>query len=60
MPTKIEWTDETWNPIIGCSKISAGCRNCYAERMAYRLACMGVSRYSDVSSQEVGWENYRW
>ncbi|OPY78084.1 MAG: Phage protein Gp37/Gp68 [Syntrophorhabdus sp. PtaU1.Bin153] len=38
MPTKIEWCDETWNPITGCSKISPGCENCYAERMARRLA----------------------
>ena len=33
MSTKIEWTDETWNPISGCSKVSAGCKNCYAERL---------------------------
>lgn len=38
MPTKIQWADETWNPITGCSKISDGCKNCYAERMAKRLA----------------------
>jgi len=38
MPTKIEWTDETWNPVTGCTKVSAGCANCYAERMARRLA----------------------
>lgn len=38
MPTKIEWTDETWNPITGCSMISPGCAHCYAERMARRLA----------------------
>ena len=38
MPTKIEWTDETWNPITGCTKISDGCKNCYAERMSKRLA----------------------
>ena len=38
MSTKIEWTDETWSPITGCTKISAGCANCYAERMARRLA----------------------
>lgn len=38
MPTNIEWTNETWNPVTGCSKISEGCRNCYAERMAKRLA----------------------
>ena len=35
--TKIEWTDRTWNPITGCTKISEGCANCYAERMAKRL-----------------------
>lgn len=37
MATKIEWADETWNPITGCSKISEGCRHCYAERMSKRL-----------------------
>jgi len=36
--TKIEWTNKTWNPITGCSKISAGCLNCFAEKMAKRLA----------------------
>lgn len=38
MSTKIEWTEETWNPVTGCTKISAGCQHCYAERMAHRLA----------------------
>lgn len=38
MPTKIEWAEETWNPVTGCSPISEGCRNCYAARMAKRLA----------------------
>lgn len=38
MPTKIEWAEETWNPVTGCSPISEGCRNCYAERMSKRLA----------------------
>ncbi len=38
MPTKIEWCDETWNPITGCSPVSAGCEGCYARRMARRLA----------------------
>lgn len=38
--TKIEWTERTWNPIIGCSKISEGCKNCYAEKMSYRLSSM--------------------
>lgn len=37
MPTKIQWTNETWNPITGCTKISPGCKNCYAEKMAKRL-----------------------
>ncbi len=43
--TKIEWTEYTWNPVTGCTKISAGCTNCYAERMAIRLKSMGVERY---------------
>lgn len=38
MPTKIEWAEETWNPITGCSPVSAGCAHCYAQRMAGRLA----------------------
>lgn len=38
MPTKIEWTDATWSPITGCSKISTGCKHCFAERMSKRLA----------------------
>ncbi len=43
--TKIEWTESTWNPITGCTKISAGCKNCYAERMAKRLQAMGQYNY---------------
>ncbi len=43
--SKIEWTDATWNPVTGCSKISPGCKNCYAERMARRLKAMGQKRY---------------
>jgi protein gp37 len=38
MPTKIEWNEETWNPITGCTPISEGCRNCYAKSIAHRLA----------------------
>lgn len=45
--SKIEWTEMTWNPVTGCTKISAGCKNCYAERMASRLQAMGVDRYRD-------------
>jgi len=41
----IEWTESTWNPITGCTKISPGCKNCYAERMARRLHAMGHSNY---------------
>lgn len=43
----IEWTEMTWNPVTGCSKISAGCKYCYAERMAKRLKAMGVERYKN-------------
>ena len=43
----IEWTESTWNPVTGCSKVSAGCKNCYAERMAKRLQAMGTERYSN-------------
>lgn len=43
--TKIEWTDKTWNPITGCTKISAGCANCYAEVMSRRLQAMRQEKY---------------
>lgn len=43
--SKIEWTDSTWNPVTGCTKISIGCKNCYAERMAKRLKAMGQPNY---------------
>lgn len=43
--SQIEWTGYSWNPITGCTKISDGCRNCYAERMAKRLQAMGRERY---------------
>ena len=41
----IEWTGSTWNPVTGCKKISPGCKNCYAERMARRLKAMGQPNY---------------
>ena len=44
--SKIEWTDRTWNPTVGCTKISQGCKNCYALDMAERLKAMGVEAYS--------------
>ena len=47
MTSRIEWTEYTWNPVTGCTKISAGCRNCYAEKMAMRLKSMGVARYAN-------------
>ena len=43
--SSIEWTDATWNPTTGCDKVSPGCKNCYAERMAIRLKAMGQERY---------------
>jgi len=45
--SKIEWTEKTWNPVTGCTKISAGCKNCYAERMSHRLQSMGLEKYRD-------------
>ena len=45
--THIEWTESTWNPVTGCSKVSDGCKHCYAERMAHRLQAMGNPRYAD-------------
>ncbi len=43
--SSIEWTEATWNPVTGCTKISAGCKHCYAERMALRLQAMGQPNY---------------
>jgi protein gp37 len=43
--SSIEWTESTWNPVTGCTKISSGCKNCYAERMAERLQAMGQANY---------------
>jgi protein gp37 len=43
--SSIEWTHATWNPVTGCTKVSAGCKNCYAERMANRLQAMGSPKY---------------
>ncbi len=43
--SEIEWTNSTWNPVTGCSKVSPGCKNCYAERMAKRLQAMGQPNY---------------
>ena len=43
--SKIEWTENTWNPVTGCTKISDGCKNCYAAVMAQRLKLMGNKKY---------------
>lgn len=45
--SNIEWTEMTWNPTTGCTKISAGCKHCYAEIMSKRLQSMGVEKYKD-------------
>lgn len=45
--SKIEWTEKTWNPVTGCSKVSQGCKICYAEVMAKRLQAMGLKKYKD-------------
>jgi protein gp37 len=45
--SKIEWTELTWNPITGCTKISSGCKFCYAEAMSRRLKAMGVEKYEN-------------
>ena len=54
MPTTIEWTTETWNPVLGCSVATAGCTNCYAMRMAARLAAMGRTDYVGLTKRAKG------
>lgn len=56
--TSIEWTDATWNPVAGCSIMSAGCTNCYAMRMAARLDAMGVQKYADLTRKSGG--KHKW
>ena len=61
MTTKISWADETINPIMGCTKVSPGCKNCYAVEMSRRLAAMGIPGYAGVE-YDGGWSgeiNYR-
>jgi protein gp37 len=66
--TPIEWTDATWNPVTGCTKVSPGCQHCYAERLAGRLQAMGNPRYEhgfdltlhpDKLDQPLGWRQPR-
>lgn len=52
--TSIEWTDATWNPVAGCTILSAGCTNCYAMRMAARLEAMGVDKYAGTTRKSGG------
>jgi protein gp37 len=47
MKSKIEWTESTWNPVTGCTKISPGCTHCYAQTMAKRLKAMGTEKYAN-------------
>lgn len=51
--SNIEWTDATWNPVIGCAKVAQGCKHCYAEKMSKRLAAMGSGEYHKVISNGV-------
>src|SRR4030042_3536048 len=57
--TKIEWTEHSWNVIVGCSKLSQGGKNCYAEVMAKRLKAMGRPEYQDVIDDEGPWAGKR-
>lgn len=52
--TSIEWTDATWNPVAGCTIMSAGCTNCYAMRMAARLEAMGIEKYKGLTRKSGG------
>lgn len=52
--TSIEWTDATWNPVAGCTILTAGCTNCYAMRMAARLEAMGVEKYAGLTRKTGG------
>ena len=45
--SSIEWTEHTWNPVTGCTKVSPGCKHCYAEVMARRLEAMGAAGYEN-------------
>src|SRR3954453_4437992 len=52
--TSIEWTDATWNPVAGCTVLTAGCANCSAMRMAARLEAMGTAKYRGLTRKSGG------
>ena len=54
MPSAIEWTDETWNPLTGCTRVSPGCDNCYMFALYPRLRAMGVPGY-ETSPEDIRW-----
>jgi len=57
MPSNIGWTDETWNPVIGCKPVSEGCRNCYAEAIATDFAKRGIKHYEEIiNSDKTKWK----
>ena len=56
--SRIEWTEQTWNPIVGCSKVSPGCDNCYAEKMSQRLARMGSTENMEAYTSAIDWSNF--
>lgn len=62
--SRIEWTETTWNPTTGCTKISSGCKNCYAERMTKRLNSTGLDKYRNgfrpAVHEETLKEPYSW
>ena len=51
MPSTIEWTDETWNPVTGCTRVSPGCDNCYMFALYPRLRAMGVRGYETEAAR---------
>jgi protein gp37 len=59
MPTAIEWTQETWNPVTGCDRVSSGCDNCYALTLAKRLKAMGNPRYQNDGRPETSGPGFK-
>lgn len=55
--SKIEWTEVTWNPVTGCTKVSAGCKNCYAEKQAHRNMAMQAALRASGKSQADSYRN---